>query len=326
MFFPASRAFWKKIPCETRFYSCEPSTEEIEYSRKKDREAFYKMPGGLIKGFDVCLLCGESRLFRKRHGKTKEGKMKVEQMEMPKDMYKYKCPYSMTPTRLVIHNTANDAPAYNEIHYMQSNTNEVSFHFAVDDERAIQGIPLDRNAWHAGDGGSGVGNRQGIAIEICYSWSGGKRFEKAVRNAAALSYSLLCKYGWGVDRVTKHQDYSKKYCPHRILDDYGFDAFKDLVSAQGITNVYKAIERLSRLKVIDGGYWKNHYGDIKYLDTLFINASKAVIKKGKRTSSALTGISAMTDAGVITVPEYWKNNYWRVKWLPELLAKLGGSV
>ena len=99
----------------------------------------------------------------------------------------------------------------------------------------------------------------------------------------------------------------------------------ELVDVETDTNTYIKQMKLGRTGARLKNY-KNHYSDIKYLDTLFINASKAVIKKGNRTSSALTGISAMTDAGVITVPEYWKNNYWRVKWLPELLAKLGGSV
>lgn len=247
-------------------------------------------------------------------------------MEMPRDMYKYKCPYAMTPTRIVIHNTANDAPAHNEISYMQRNTNEVSFHFAVDDECAIQGIPLDRNAWHAGDGGSGVGNRQGIAIEICYSLSGGMRFRNAVRNAASLTNSLLEKYGWGIDRVTKHGDYARKNCPHRILSDYGFEAFKDLVKAQKITKASEAVERLSRLGVIDGSYWDTHYKDLRFLDLLLIKAAKAVIKKDSMKNTVTEGISALSDAGVIDTPEYWLENYRRVKWLPELLAKLGGSV
>ena len=30
---------------------------------------------------------------------------------VPKDKYAMKCPYTRTPTRVVIHNTANDAPA-----------------------------------------------------------------------------------------------------------------------------------------------------------------------------------------------------------------------
>ena len=37
---------------------------------------------------------------------------------VPKDKYAIKCPYTRTPTRVVIHNTANDAPAANEISYL----------------------------------------------------------------------------------------------------------------------------------------------------------------------------------------------------------------
>jgi len=132
--------------------------------------------------------------------------------------YQIKCPYLMDATRLVIHNTANDAPAMNEINYMINNTNEVSYHFAVDDIQAIQGLPLNRNGWHAGDGSNGLGNRQGIGIEICYSLSGGDRFTASEKNAAKLVAYLLKTAGWGIEKITKHQDYSAKYCPHRTLD------------------------------------------------------------------------------------------------------------
>jgi N-acetylmuramoyl-L-alanine amidase len=33
----------------------------------------------------------------------------------------------------------------------------------------------------------------------------------------------------GVDRLRKHQDWSGKYCPHDILDRYGWDNFKNQV-------------------------------------------------------------------------------------------------
>ena len=154
----------------------------------------------------------------------------IKKMPMPSDKVPYKCPYLMNPTRIVIHNTANDASALNEIKYMQSNTREVSFHYAVDDKMAVQGIDLWRNAWHAGDGPNGVGNRQGIAIEICYSKSGGPRFIKAEQNAAELAAQLLLDFGWGIDKITKHQDYPTipKYCPHRTLD-MGWARFVDMV-------------------------------------------------------------------------------------------------
>ena len=142
--------------------------------------------------------------------------------------YSVKCPYSMTPEFVVVHNTANDATAQNEIKYMISNNNQVSFHFAVDDKEIVQGLPLDRNAWACGDGANGKGNRKGIQIEICYSKSGGARFENAEKNAAKFIAQLLKERGWGVDKVKKHQDFSNKYCPHRTLDK-GWASFVNMV-------------------------------------------------------------------------------------------------
>lgn len=156
--------------------------------------------------------------------------LQITQMLCPSSKYPIKCPYSMTPTRIVVHNTDNDASAMNEISYMISNDNECSFHYAVDDARAVQGIPENRNAWHAGDG-HGPGNMQGIAIEICYSKSGGSRFDAAEKNAVELIVSILKKYGWGIEKVTKHQDYMDKHCPDRTLN-YGWQRFLNMVSAR----------------------------------------------------------------------------------------------
>lgn len=146
---------------------------------------------------------------------------------VPKDKYTIKCPYTRTPTRVVIHNTANDAPAANEISYMRYNDLEISFHYAVDDVNIVQGIRKTCNAWASGDG-HGKGNMEGIHIEICYSKSGGEKFDKAEQNAAEFTASLLKKYGWGIDKVTKHRDYDGKYCPHRTLDR-GWQRFLSMV-------------------------------------------------------------------------------------------------
>lgn len=164
--------------------------------------------------------------------------MQITKNIVPQDKYNIKCPYSMSPSRIVIHNTANDAPARNEISYMISNNQEVSFHYAVDDKEVVQGIPENRNAWHSGDGTNGVGNRHGIAIEICYSKSGGDRFIQAEKNAVDLIVDILKRYGWGVDKVTKHQDYSNKYCPHRTLD-MGWDRFINMIKAKMNNNLYR---------------------------------------------------------------------------------------
>ena len=147
---------------------------------------------------------------------------------VPESKYSIKCPYTMKPTRIVVHNTGNKAPAANEAKYMITNDEKKSFHYVVDDKEVIQCIPENRNAYHAGDGKSGKGNREGIAIEICYSLSGGSKFTKSEENAVELIVDILKRYGWGIDKVTKHQDYSGKYCPHRTLD-LGWERFLGMI-------------------------------------------------------------------------------------------------
>ncbi|MCY9546763.1 N-acetylmuramoyl-L-alanine amidase family protein [Lysinibacillus xylanilyticus] len=135
-----------------------------------------------------------------------------------------KSPYAMTPQYITVHNTANDASAENEIRYMLTNDNQVSYHVAIDDTEAIQAIPFNRNAWHCGDG-QGNGNRKSIGVEICYSKSGGARYVAAEENAVQYIAQLLKQFGWGIDRVRKHQDWNGKYCPHRILDECRWISF-----------------------------------------------------------------------------------------------------
>ena len=147
------------------------------------------------------------------------------------DKYGVKCPYPMVPQGVCVHNTANDAAAENEIKYMITNNNQVSFHVVVDDKEVVQGIPFDRNAWHAGDGGNGDGNRKYLAVEICYSKSGGDRFIQAEKNAAKWIAKTLKNHSWTTSNVKKHQDFSGKYCPHRTLD-MGWQRFLNMIQEE----------------------------------------------------------------------------------------------
>ena len=150
---------------------------------------------------------------------------------VPTSKYDIKCPYSMTPIGITVHNTANDATAMNEINYMIRNDAYNSFHYAVDDKEIVQGLPLDRNGFHASDGANGTGNRKTIGIEICYSKSGGDRFIKAEQNAVDLIVYLIKKYKWNISCVKRHYDYApdKKYCPHRTMD-LGWERFLKMIS------------------------------------------------------------------------------------------------
>lgn len=157
-------------------------------------------------------------------------------MLCPAENKSWKFPHPMTPEFYVVHNTANDASANNEIAFMNRTKAEggrqVSYHYAIDDKEVVQGLEENVNGWHAGDGAEGDGNRKGIAIEICWSKSGGSRFIAAEKLAAQFLAQELKKKGWGLDRVKKHQDFSpeKKYCPHRTLD-MGWQRFLDMIDA-----------------------------------------------------------------------------------------------
>lgn len=186
--------------------------------------------------------------------------VKVRQNLIPSSLYGWKSPFKMTPTRIVVHNTSNDASADAEIKYMHKTEaqggRQTSFHYAVDDKEAVQGLPEDRNGWHAGDG-NGKGNRQGIAIEICYSKSGGDRFIKAEENTVELIVDILNRYGWGIEKVTKHQDYSGKYCPHRTLD-MGWDRFIKMIEDK--LKPEPVAEKIKGVITVDSGTWNVRAG------------------------------------------------------------------
>jgi len=174
----------------------------------------------------------------------------VYQMLVPPERYHIKAPHPMQADRIVVHNTANDASARNEIRYMIRNNNQISFHFAIDEKEVVQGIPLNRNAWHAGDG-NGPGNRRGIAIEIAYSKSGGARFDQAEILASKFIAQLLTERNWGIDRVHKHQDYSNRRCPHRTIDR-GWARFLNMIRNEmnyngGVVYIVRSGDTLSAI-------------------------------------------------------------------------------
>lgn len=135
----------------------------------------------------------------------------------------------MNPTTITIHNTANPtSTARNERAWLTNPTNNrtASYHIVVDEREAIECLPLDEVAWHAGDGRTaGGGNMASIGIEICESGN----YAMNVENAAELVAKMLLERGWGVDRLRRHWDWSKKICPRKMYDNgswNGWDGFK----------------------------------------------------------------------------------------------------
>lgn len=156
--------------------------------------------------------------------------MQITNVICPESKYPTKCPDITEKDGICIHNTYNDASAMSEISYMLGRPEKVSFHAAVDNYRIVTGLPFERSCYAAGDGRYGKGNAHKINIEICYSKSGGEDFEEAEKLAAEYTAYLLKQYGWGINKVMKHQDFANKYCPHRTLD-LGWQRFLDMVSS-----------------------------------------------------------------------------------------------
>ena len=137
---------------------------------------------------------------------------------------------------VTIHNTDNsgagaDAKAHANLLKNSWKNKQQSWHFAVDENGAYQSIPTDEIAWHAGDGGSGKGNTQTIAIEICMNSDGD--LEKATDNAAQLAAQQLKEKGLSADKLYQHHDWSGKNCPSQIRagKPYNWSTFKSKVKA-----------------------------------------------------------------------------------------------
>ena len=96
---------------------------------------------------------------------------------------------------------------------------------------------------------NGEGNRNYIAVEICYSLSGGDRFKKAEQRAAKEVAALLKQYNWTINNVKKHQDFSKKYCPHRTLD-LGWQRFLNMIQEE--LNKLKEVYDMKKIVVYKG--------------------------------------------------------------------------
>ncbi len=124
----------------------------------------------------------------------------------------------MSPQTLTIHSTANlKSTAQNERDNLAriDNKASVGFHIVVDEKEAIECVPLNEIAWHAGDGYNGMGNRTSIGLEICES---GNR-QKTIDNVVVVTAKILKERGWGVDRLRRHYDWSKKSCPRILMAD-----------------------------------------------------------------------------------------------------------
>lgn len=153
-------------------------------------------------------------------------------------------------TTITVHNTGNpNSTAKNERDWLvnPNNARAASWHLCVDEKDIIEAIPLDEEAYHSG---TTEGNQSSIGIEICESGDYGKTEERA----AELIAQILRERGWGIDRVKKHQDWSGKYCPRKIIPYWG-DFLRRIEAKLGTSKPRwgaEAIETMTALGLTDG--------------------------------------------------------------------------
>ena len=153
-----------------------------------------------------------------------------ENMNIIKMLTKKNCyPGQNKPAYVVVHETDNwskgaDAKAHATA--MKNGNLAGTVHYYVDSKSIYQTLAHEDGAWAVGDGKGkyGITNRNSINIEICVNPE--TDYYKAVDKAEQLAASLLKQYGWGVDRLKRHYDASRKHCPRRIIDEGLWEQFK----------------------------------------------------------------------------------------------------
>ena len=158
-----------------------------------------------------------------------------ENMNIIKMLTKKSCyPGQNKPAYVVIHETDNwskGAGAKAHATAMKNGNLAGTVHYYVDSTSIYQTLDHKDGAYAVGDGGGryGITNRNSINIEICVNPE--SDYYKAVDKAEQLAASLLKQYGWGVDRLKRHYDASRKHCPRRIQDEGLWPEFKRKTAA-----------------------------------------------------------------------------------------------
>ena len=135
-----------------------------------------------------------------------------------------------SPEGVTMHETANlrataeqNARFFASMNPPRGTTSRASVHFFVDENEVVQSLPLTLEAWHAGDGYNGKGNRTTIAIEVCVNGDVVAAWKRTIELVRALRANEMVG-----DGLYFHQHWSGKLCPALLLQR---------------TDVYRAGER-----------------------------------------------------------------------------------
>ena len=170
-----------------------------------------------------------------------------------------KCPYSITPVGISIHNTGNpNSTAQNERDNLNWTSDERSFHFVTDKNKTIQCIDECRNSWANSDYNKGWNSKSYLNWEICERDYAGSE-KQAIKDIA----QFLVSKGWNVDKIKNHSTFDPSSgCPRKTLPHWN----------QFIQDIKDEMERIKPSASGGVKYYKVQVGAYKNLS----NAEKMV--------------------------------------------------
>lgn len=223
-----------------------------------------------------------------------------------------KCyPNKNNPKYIVIHETDNEDKGADAKRHAQALNNgnlEASVHYYVDDKVIYQTLEHKDGAWAVGKSYGtalvqGVTNYNNISIEICVNKDG--NYTKARQNSIELTKKLMKDLSISSDKVIRHYDAKRKYCPRKMLDNPKLWVdFRNMIKNNEETNkilkytivYYGDVDRISA-EVISWSYKENEclVCDIKdYIpnktENLYVVGAGACNEIGSITKEKYTAI------------------------------------
>ena len=186
----------------------------------------------------------------------------------------------INPTSITLHQTGNVNASAKANHNYMKNINKsgertASWHFTIGHDEIYQAQSTNYKCYHAGNG---TGNNTSIGVEICM-YSDPNKQKQAYLNAIELVKILLKYYGWSVDKVKRHYDWTKKHCPAYLIEGkygYTWDWFKGQC---GKTQVIVEDNQKNETKNPNGTY--NKYYKVESKD------GKLIVRDARPTNGKL---------------------------------------
>ncbi|MDR0503117.1 MAG: N-acetylmuramoyl-L-alanine amidase [Treponema sp.] len=163
---------------------------------------------------------------------------------------------------ITYHDTGNNSPGADaSLHgyYLTSDENihnrARSWHYTIDDKKAIQHIPGNEAAWH---GDSYDSYAKSIGIETCIGF--GSDLYKVWQRTAKLIASLLIEFNLEPDAVKQHYEWSGKNCPETLRNNDLFEMAMDMIKAEYYAGKYLTEYNIT-FESLNTEY-VNHHGNV----------------------------------------------------------------